>query len=286
MRDGNEYIEGLRDARRVYIDGELVPDVTTHPAFRGAVRSISRLYDVAADPANRDIMTFASPDTGERLNIAYLIPRSADDLARRRRGLRMWAEQTYGLMGRSPDHVAGFLSGFAASPEVFARADQAYADNVVRFHRFAAENDIYAAYTIVPPQIDRSKPAHQQEDKHLYAGVQEERDDGIVIKGAQMLGTGAAIADWIQLSSIVPLRPGDEDYAISVMVPVSAPGVKIFPRRSSSSRGRTSSSTATSTSCRRSGGRRPRGCSATPRLRSGSARSSTSSSVWPPRSRG
>src|SRR5690606_37840323 len=70
------------------------------------------------------------------------------------------------------------------------------------------------------------------EDKHLYAGVKEERDGGIVVKGAQMLGTGAALADWIQLSSIVPLRPGDEDYAISVMVPVSGSGVKIFPRRS------------------------------------------------------
>jgi 4-hydroxyphenylacetate 3-monooxygenase len=232
MRDGSQYIEGLRDGRRVYIDGEAVPDVTTHPAFRGAVRSIGHLYDVASDPANRDTMTFPLPETGKGCNVAYLIPRCREDLARRRRALRTWADATFGLMGRSPDHVAGFLAGFAAAPEVFGRAHKAYAENVVRFHRFAAENDIYAAYTIVPPQIDRSKPAHQQADKHLYAGVKEERDDGIVIKGAQMLGTGAAIADWIHLSSIVPLQPGDEDYAISVMVPASAPGVKIFPRRS------------------------------------------------------
>ncbi|MGH3438104.1 MAG: 4-hydroxyphenylacetate 3-hydroxylase family protein [Sciscionella sp.] len=232
MRNGNDYIEGLHDDRKVYIDGELVSDVTTHPAFRGAVRSIGNLYDVASDPANRETMTFSSPDTSAPRNVEYMIPRSVEDLAKRRRGLRMWANTTFGLMGRSPDHVAGFLAGFAAAPGVFARADRAYADNVVRFYNFAAENDIYAVYTIVPPQIDRSKPAHQQADKHLYAGVKEERDGGIVIKGAQMLGTGAAIADWIHLSSIVPLRPGDEDYAISVMVPVSAPGVKIFPRRS------------------------------------------------------
>ena len=44
--------------------------------------------------------------------------------------------------------------------------------------------------SIVPPHIDRSKPAHQQEDPHLYAGVVEERGDGIVVSGAQMLGTG------------------------------------------------------------------------------------------------
>jgi 4-hydroxyphenylacetate 3-monooxygenase len=232
MRTGTEYLAGLRDSRTVFADGERVGDVTTHPGFRDAARSIAALYDIAADPANSEDMTCRSPYTGEPMNVAYLIPRSEQDLVHRRRGLRRWAEATFGLMGRTPDHVAGFLAGFAAAPHVFARQDAKFADNVTRFHRFAAENDIYATYTIVPPQIDRSKPAHQQADPHLYAGVKEERDGGIVIAGAQMIGTGAAIADWLQLSSIVPLRPGDENYAISVMVPVSAPGVEILSRRS------------------------------------------------------
>ena len=232
MRCGKEYLEGLRDGRRVYVNGERVEDVTTHPAFRGATRSVARLYDVAADPANREVMTWELPASGTPVNVAWMIPRSEEDLARRRRGLRRWAEETFGLMGRTPDHVAGFLAGFAASPSVFARGGEGFADNVTRFHRFAAEADLYATYTIVPPQIDRSKPAHRQADPHLYAGVKEERDDGIVVSGAQMLGTGAALADWIQLSSIVPLRPGDENYAISVMVPVAAPGVTILSRRS------------------------------------------------------
>ncbi len=46
------------------------------------------------------------------------------------------------------------------------------------------------SYAIVPPQIDRSKPAHKQSDPTLYAGVVKERDDGIVIAGAQQLATG------------------------------------------------------------------------------------------------
>ena len=232
MRSGNYYVAGLQDARTVLIDGERVDDVTQHPAFANAVQSVARLYDVARGPANRDVLTCPSPHTGEPMNVAYMIPRSEEDLVHRRRGLRRWAEETFGLMGRTPDHVASFLAGFAAAPDVFARSDVRFADNVRRFHRYAAENDIYATYTIVPPQIDRSKPAHQQADPHLYAGVKEERDGGIVITGAQMLGTGAAIADWLQLSSIVPLQPGDEDYAISVMIPVSAPGVTIVSRRS------------------------------------------------------
>ena len=29
---------------------------------------------------------------------------------------RRWAEESFGLMGRTPDHVAGFLAGYAAKP--------------------------------------------------------------------------------------------------------------------------------------------------------------------------
>lgn len=230
-RSGKQYIEGLRDNRRVFIDGEYVSDVATHPAFRGAVESIARVYDLANDPENADVMTFPSPVTGAPVNLSYLIPRSEDDLRRRRVALRKSAEQTLGLMGRGPEHVAGFLAGWAGRADVFAAGGQRFADNVTRFYEYARDNDLYCSYAIVPPQIDRSKPAHQQEDPHLYAGVKEEREDGIVIAGAQMLGTGAAISDYLILSCIVPLQPGDEDQAISVAIPVGAEGLKIYSRR-------------------------------------------------------
>ncbi len=230
-RTGQEYIDGLRDGRAVYIDGALVEDVTTHPAFKQSVRSIARLYDIAADPGNADTMLADSPYGGAPINVAHMIPRSKADLEQRQRGLRRWSEATFGLMGRSPDHVAGFFAGFAGNAGVFARAGQEYADNVVNFHKKMCEEDLYLAYVIVPPQIDRSKPAHQQADPHLYAGVKEERDGGIVVQGAQMLGTGMALADYVHLSTIFPLRPGDENYAISVAVPVATPGVSIYSRR-------------------------------------------------------
>lgn len=230
-RSGKAYIEGLRDGRKVFIDGEYVDDVTVHPAFRGAVESIGRLYDMVNDPANAGEMTYPSPKTGERVNLSFLIPRGEEDLRRRRVALRRAAEMNLGLMGRGPEHVAGFLAGWAGRADVFAEAGKEYGRRVVDFYEYVRDNDLFCAYAIVPPQIDRSKPAHQQEDPFLYAGVREERADGIVIVGAQMLGTGAAIADYLILSCIVPLRPGDEDYAINVAVPMSASGLKIYSRR-------------------------------------------------------
>src|SRR5260221_171244 len=76
-----------------------------------------------------------------------------------------------------------------------------------------------------------SQPAHKQSDPTLHAGVVKERDDGIVLKGAQQLATGAAFADAVYISCIHPLVPGDEAYAFAVAVLKNAPALKIYTRR-------------------------------------------------------
>jgi 4-hydroxyphenylacetate 3-monooxygenase len=241
MRSGADYLASIKaDGRHVYFDGELIADVTTHPAFKGAAHSLSRLFDVAADPVNRALMTFPSPKTGAPVWRCYDVPKTAADLASRRLFSARWAEETFGLMGRTPDHVAGFLAGYAAKPSVFAEHGKQWAENVTRYHAHARDNSLYLAYAIVPPQIDRSKPAHKQSDPTLHAGVVKETDSGIVLKGAQQLGTGAAFSDAVFISCIHPMQPGDEAYAFAVAVPANAPGLKIYTRRSYAS-GATSS---------------------------------------------
>src|SRR5205807_10043515 len=231
MRTGSDYLRSLNDGRQVFVDGERVKDVTAHLAFREAARSIARLYDIAAEPQMRERMTFVSPKTGEPVLRAYQIPHSHADLRARRLFSETWAEATFGLMGRMPDHVAGFFCGYAASPSVFAAAGKHFADNVVGFYEHLRDNHLYASYAIVPPQIDRSKPAHKQRDPTLYAGVIKERDDGIVISGAQQLATGGVFSDYLHLSCIHPLQPGDENYANGLVVPINAPGLKLYSRR-------------------------------------------------------
>src|ERR1044072_888765 len=116
MRTGADYLRSLKDGRRVFVDGEPVKDVTTHPAFRGAARSIANLYDIAAAADLRERMTFVSPKTAAPVQRAWQIPKSHADLRARRLFSETWAEATFGLMGRAPDHVAGFFCGYAATP--------------------------------------------------------------------------------------------------------------------------------------------------------------------------
>jgi 4-hydroxyphenylacetate 3-monooxygenase len=224
-RSGTAFLQALNDGRRVFIDGHCVDDVAAHPALAGAASALASLYDLAHDPANRAQMTFELGD--ETVNAAFCIPRSIEDLRKRRIAHKRWADESYGLLGRSPDHVASLLTGFAGAAPFFGD----FADNVTRFHRRAAQADLYVAYAIVHPTIDRSQPAHRQAEPNLYASVVKERDDGIIIRGAQMLATAGVFADVIFISVILPLKPGDEDYALSLVVPTAATGLKLYTRR-------------------------------------------------------
>lgn len=221
------------DGRHVYLNGELVTDVTTHPALRGAAKSIAHLYDIAADPAERERMTFPSPATGRPVLRCYHIPKTIQDLVDRRAMMARWADCTFGHMGRTPDHVASFLAGFAAKPSLWERlAGPRFTENMLRWLAKARDEHAYISYAIVPPQIDRSKASHAQADPFLHAGVVRETDAGIIIRGAQQLATGSPFSDYVYVSCIHPLQPGDEAYAFGVLIPVNAKGFKIYARRS------------------------------------------------------
>src|SRR2546428_107328 len=229
MRGGAAYVASLRDGRAVFLDGERVDDVTKHPASVEPIRKIAETYDHAA--ATPDVTTTVDPSTGRRIGAMWLIPRSADDLEIRRRVHRFWAEPSYGLMGRTPDHVAAVITALASWRQLFDRAGRQFGDNVVKFWEKARAEDLYLSYAIVPPQIARSQPAHRQPEPFLYPGVVRERDHGIVVRGCQAIATSAAMADWLFLSYITPLAPGDDDYALSLVMPMNAEGLKLYPRR-------------------------------------------------------
>jgi 4-hydroxyphenylacetate 3-monooxygenase len=224
MRTGRAYLQALRDQRAVYLSGHRVADVVDHPAFAAAAQTVASLYDLAADP-NTD-MAYET-DTGARANRVFLIPRSRQDLEARRLASTRLALATHGFFGRGPDHVAGFLAGFASAPDVFG----SFGDNVVNYYRLVRDADLYVTYVIIPPHVDRTQIGPGQPDAFVQVGVVGERDGGIVVRGSQKLGTGTTISDELFVSCMVPQKPGDENYALSFAIPVSTPGLKLYPRR-------------------------------------------------------
>src|SRR5919197_2554570 len=132
-RTGDEYIAGLREsAAEIYIHGERVKDVSTHPALRNGVCTLASLYDLQHDPAWRDEMTYVSPTTGERVGLSFIMPQTAQDLERRRTMMTHWARASCGMMGRTPDFMNVNMMAMAAAGDYFARNRPEFKDNIQR----------------------------------------------------------------------------------------------------------------------------------------------------------
>src|SRR5271165_4688346 len=217
LRSGKEHSESLRDGRVIYVGNERIDDVTRHPAFRNAAQTVAALYDMKADPALREVMTFE--EDGGRHSIYFLRAKSRDDLQRRMLGHRRIADFTYGMFGRSPDHVASFITGMAMKPDEL-KAPCAHADNLLAYYRYARDNDLYTVYAVLPPQAARNPEFYQRQNIPVPTlRVIREDDSGVVISGMKMLATGAVFANEIWIGNVLPLAPDQKMEAITCAVP-------------------------------------------------------------------
>ncbi len=230
-KNGQQHLESLRDGRRVFIEGELVRDVTTHSAFRNSVHSTASLYDFQADPKNIEHMTFET-ETGRRVNRCWQMPRDHREMVQRRQALTTWAELHNGFMGRSPDHVAFALQGQAMGIEVFRKHGEKRAQAMTEYYRYARDNDLFLTYVIINPQADRSKDWGDQKAEDLVAAIVDEDSQGITIRGAKMLGTSSVMANEVFVANLQPLKPGEEHLAFSCALPMGTKGIKVLSRKS------------------------------------------------------
>ena len=229
IRTGDQYRDGLADDREVWIRGARVDDVTSHPALAYSVNSIASLYDLQHASPHQDVLTYRD-DEGELVPLSYLLPHSGDDLQRRGRAFKVAADATCGLMGRSPDFMNVALAAFAAAADFFGQNDPAYAENVRRYFDYCRANDLYLVHAAINPQTDRSKSSAEQADPFIHLGVVRETDEGIVVRGAKMIGTLVPIADELLVFPLPRYAPGDERYTTAFAIPVGTPGLRLVCR--------------------------------------------------------
>jgi 4-hydroxyphenylacetate 3-monooxygenase len=223
---GAEYIESLRDGREIYLYGDQVDDVTTHPAFRNAVRMTARLYDSLHDPDKQDLLTVPT-DTGSDgfTHPFFRAPKSVEDMRKDRDAIAEWARMTYGFMGRSPDYKAGFLGTLGANPDFWAP----HSDNAERWYRESQEKVLYWNHAIVNPAVDRHRAPDEVSDVFMH--VEEENANGVVVSGAKVVATGSAITHFNFLAHYgLPIKK--REYALVCTVPMGAPGMKLICRPS------------------------------------------------------
>jgi 4-hydroxyphenylacetate 3-monooxygenase len=235
-RTGAEFLDRLSRTRtHVEIQGEtLTGGVADHPAFRSVVRTYAGLFDLQHDPKYRNILTYPSPTTGEPVAISFLVPRTAADLACRRQASKLWADASFGMLGRTGDYLNSGLMALASAADWFSQADTAFSRNIVAYYEKVRENDLLCTHTLIPPQANRAVAGSQQAGGALRAHIVREDDNGIVVRGARMLATIGPFADELLVFPSTVLRGTAEDkpYSFAFAIPTDAPGLRFIARES------------------------------------------------------
>jgi 4-hydroxyphenylacetate 3-monooxygenase len=227
IRRGAEYLESLRDGRRLWLMGQRVEDVTTHPALAGCARSVAAVYDLQHDVAHQELLTVPSPSTGQPVSRAYLLPRSVEDLARQRSMYECLVRRAGGVAARLPQHLATVVLGLYDVRELLGREDPAFAERAAHYFEYCRENDRSIATVFSNPLHHRNHPVAKQEPLRVVA----RRPDGIIVRGAKGVGTQAPYAN--ELFCMTAPRPDlTPEESVYFAAPVNADGIHVICRES------------------------------------------------------
>jgi 4-hydroxyphenylacetate 3-monooxygenase len=226
-RTGQDVLDRLRkQPPGLWVQGEPVADPTVDRHTANAARSLAALYDLQHRPDLVDTMTFASPSTGDRVGMSFLVPETREDLERRAAMHKVWADASLGFLGRSPDYLNVNVMAAGTAAAYFDRCDPRFGPNIAAYFDHVREHDLALTHALTNPQVDRSRQVSELHDPYVALGLVRETPDGIVVRGARMLAT-LPISDELLIFPSTVLKGGDDlkPYALAFAVPNDAPGL-------------------------------------------------------------
>ncbi len=232
-----EYIESLKGLNlKVYALGERIENPVDHPLFKPHVNCAAMTYQLAHEPEYEDLMAATSHLTGKKVNRFTHIHQGTEDLVKKVKMLRMIAQQTGSCFQRCVG-LDALNALYTVTYEVDQNHGTHYHQRLKKYLEYVQENDLMCAGAMTDPKGHRGKKPSQQEDPDLYVHVVEERDDGIVVRGAKAHQTGIVNSHEMIVMPTIALGEADADYALSFAIPTDAPGViHIFGRQTNDTR--------------------------------------------------
>ena len=230
IRTGEQYRDSIRDGRQVWINGERVNDVTTHPMFKPIVDIRARIYDMAHEKATQGVMSYVDEKTGERNAIGLKLPYTQQDWHDKRLAVDTVLDDVGGIATRVGDETIGEMWSLYDGKDVLNEVDPRFAENIERHIHRTLHEDPFHVSANTDPKGDRSKPP-QEQDPDMLLHVVKETDAGIVVRGAKY-ETAAAYANQAFVKPTIA-NWGDaklSDYAVGFIVNMSAPGLKFICR--------------------------------------------------------
>jgi len=232
MKTSKEYKASLKKMRpNIYKFGELIKDVTTHPYTKRTVEGHGQIFDAAMKDEYKDILTTESGLTGDKV-IRYLsIIKNAEDMIANVRMKRLMFNLTGTCTGGRCAGFNALNAMWAATYDIDNEHKTDYHQRLKDWLKDAQKRDITLSGALTDPKGDRSKPASLQEDPDMNLHVVEKKDDGIVVRGAKVMICGIAAANEIFIMPGTGYRDGEEDFAISFVIPRDIDNLTIIETR-------------------------------------------------------
>lgn len=226
---GEEYIESLKKLRpEVWMRGEKVERVWENPYFRPGINSVKATYDAYFDPELRDLVRVHSDFVGEEVSMYVHVPRSMEDLFKRAKLMRIMSSRCMCVMRcLTSDVLRAFLM---ASYEIDKAKGTNYHERVREYVKYVQENDLTVAVAMTDVKGDRSLRPKDQPDKDMYLRIVEEREDGIVVRGAKANITGVTYAQEVAVLPTRVIGTDEREYAVAFAIPVDTKGIKYIAR--------------------------------------------------------
>lgn len=223
-----EYLKSLKSMKpNIYKFGELIKDVTKHPATKRTVESHARNFDAAHDPDLSDLYTTASTFTGEKIHRWNSMLQSSDDLISNMKMKRQNYRRTGTCSG-------GVCVGWNAQNVMWAVTqdmDEEYGTNYQERLKAwildSQDKGLVVAGALTDAKGNRSLKPSEQEDPDLNLRIKEIRDDGIVIQGAKLMICGVAASHEIFLMPGGIYKESDKDFSLACVVPRDIEGLTI-----------------------------------------------------------
>jgi 4-hydroxyphenylacetate 3-monooxygenase len=228
IRTGEQYIESIRDGREVYVNGEKVKDVPSHPMFKPLVDIRARIYDMAHDPDTADLMTYE--ENGDRFATGLKLPYTQEDWWKKRRATDAVFEDARGVITRVGDETVGEMWSLFDGQDVLNEVDPQFSENIKRHIDKVIMEDPFHVSANTDPKGDRSKPP-QEQDPDFLLHVVKETDAGIVVRGAKY-ETAAPYANQAFTKPTIANWGSDalSDYAVGFICDLGSAGIKMICR--------------------------------------------------------
>ena len=233
MRTAEEYKASLRRMRpNVYKFGELIEDITRHPATRRSVEGHAQVFEAAQKQEYRDILTTTSTLTGERVSRYLSVIASADEMIMNVRMKRLMFNLTGTCTGGRCVGFNAINSMWAATYDMDQELGTDYHPRLRKWLVQAQAEDVALAGALTDPKGDRSKrPKEQQDPDMSLRMVGKDADGGIVVRGAKVMIAGAAESNEVFILPGTGYKEDESDYAIAFAIPRDAQGLTVVEAR-------------------------------------------------------